>query len=308
VKGRNIRPSTGIYLGVDGGGTRTTAWVGDVRGRLIGRGTAGPANPVKVGLEASKREILDASEQALASARHRSLEAICLGLAGADRGEISGPLLKWVRRNLPARFHLVTTDAEIALESAQGRLPKILLIAGTGSIACARDGQGKLVRAGGWGACFDDGGSGFDLGRTAVRAALRALDGRGGTTKLVEALPRALGLRDPREIVGLQLTPAEIGALAPVVIRIARGGDAMASEILDDAGLELASLVLALIRRLGLERQSVSVVCSGGLLRASRVMRQLLRRHLHARAPEARLSVLRREPVEGALALARRLA
>ena len=308
MKARNnlqsIRPLTALYLGVDGGGTRTTAWVSDARGRVAGRGAAGPANPVKVGLEGAKREILAAAEQALAAGGTRNLEAVCLGLAGADRPEISGPLLRWLRKRLPAQFHMVTTDAAIALEAARGLLPVILVIAGTGSIACARDATGNVVRVGGWGAVFDDAGSGFDIGRQAVGAALCAIDGRGAATTLLKAVPRALGVRDVREIVGLSLTPADIAALAPEVIRRARAGDPVAHDILDAAGRELAGLALALIRRLRLGRQAVSVVCAGGLLERSAAIRRIVARHLQAQAPRARISLLRRRPVEGALCLA----
>lgn len=301
---RGAKQCLGLYLGVEGGGTRTTAWVCDERGRVRGRATAGAANPVKVGLAAAKREILAAADRALAAAGGRNLEAVCLGLAGADRAEISNPLLRWLHKRLPASFHLVTTDAAIALEAARGRLPCIVLIAGTGSIACARDADGNVVRAGGWGSAFGDAGSGFDLGRQAVRAALRALDGCGAPTRLLKTLPRALGLDDVREIVGLQLAPADIAALAPVVIRSARARDTVAHEILDDAGGELANLTLALIRRLGLEDRPVSVVCAGGLLLSSAEMRRIVARHVKAQVPQATCSRLRRQPVEGALALA----
>jgi N-acetylglucosamine kinase-like BadF-type ATPase len=293
-----------LYLGVEGGGTRTTAWVCDERRRVLGRATAGAANPVKVGSAAAKREILAAADRALAAAGGSNLEAVCLGLAGADRAEISNPLLRWLRKRLPAAFHLVTTDAVIALEAARGRLPCIVLIAGTGSIACGRDADENVVRAGGWGSTFGDAGSGFDLGRQSVGAALRAVDGLGDPTSLLKTLPRALGLRDVREIVGLQLAPTDIAALAPVVIRSARAGDAVAHEILDDAGGELANLALALIRRLGLEDRPVSVVCAGGLLLSSAEMRRIVTRHVKAQVPQARCSRLRRQPVEGALALA----
>lgn len=293
-----------LYLGVDGGGTRTTAWVCDERGHVLGRGMAGAANPIKVGLAAAEREILAAGNRALSEAGGRNLEAVCLGLAGADRTEISGPLLEWLCKRLPARFQLVTTDAAIALEAARGRLPAIVLIAGTGSIACGRDTQGNVLRAGGWGSAFGDAGSGYDIGRQAVRSAMRAIDGLGDRTRLVKRLPRALGLREIRKVVGLQLSAADVAALAPAVIEAARRGDAVARKILDDAGAELADLALALIRRLGLNDQPVSVVYTGGLLQASAAMRRIVRNHLQAQAPLARLSRLRRQSVEGALALA----
>ncbi|HEY6293109.1 MAG TPA: BadF/BadG/BcrA/BcrD ATPase family protein [Terriglobia bacterium] len=294
-----------LYLGVDGGGTRTTAWVADGRGRVLGRAVAGPSNPVKVGLPAAEREILAAARQASAKAGRSKLEAVCLGLAGGDRPEVARPLAAWLRKRLPARFHLVTTDAALALEAA-GRSPGVVVIAGTGSIACAHDAQGRMIRAGGWGSTFDDAGSGFDLGRQAVRAALRAFDGRGPRTRLGKAITGALGIGEITEIAGLGLATCEIAALAPPVVTAAGSGDVVARSILDGAGRDLAELALALVRRLGSGDEAIRVVCAGGLFQASTALRRSFARHLRGQVPRVRVSTLRHEPIEGALALARR--
>ena len=299
-----------LYLGVDGGGTRTTVWVSDAKGRVLGRGAAGPSNPVKVGVASAKREILAAARQALAQAGSSALHAVCLGLAGADRPEISGPLAAWLRKHFPAQFHLVTTDAAIALEAALGedfraQEPGIVVIAGTGSIACARDARGRILRCGGWGAVFGDEGSGYDLARNALRAALRAFDGRGAHTRLGEALARALRLKSIIQMPGRNAFLEEIAALAPVVIKIARSGDVVARNLVDDAGRNLAELALALILRVDPKNEPPRIVCAGGLFRASAALRRSFARHLKKAVPGARISLLRREPVEGALALAR---
>ena len=157
---------------MDGGGTRTTAWVADECGRVLGRSQAGPSNPLKVGFEASKCELLRAARLAMRQARPAAgrgraarpgLEAVAVGLAGVDRPQVHRPLLAWLRRSVPARFHLLTSDAAIALEAAIGRSPGIMVISGTGSIGYGRDERGHVLRSGGWGLLFDDAGSGYDL-------------------------------------------------------------------------------------------------------------------------------------------------
>jgi N-acetylglucosamine kinase-like BadF-type ATPase len=298
-----------LVLGIDGGGTRTAAVLADERRRILGRGLAGASNPVTVGLAAARREILAAASQALAGFRSRRrprLKAVCLGLAGGDRPEVSRPIASWLRKQLPADIHLVTTDAVLALEVAVGAGPGIVVIAGTGSIACARDVQGRLLRAGGWGSTFDDAGSGVQFGRRAVRAALQAFDGRGPKTSLGLAITRSLGLDDITGIVALGLDPPRIAAIAPLVIRAADRGDAVARHLVDEAGRELAELALALIHWAGLRRKRMPVVCAGGLFRASAALRRSFARHLRRQAPGVQIRLLRREPVEGALALALR--
>jgi len=297
----------GYFLGVDGGGTQTTAWLADEGGRILARFRAGPSNPLKIGFRAAQRGILEAVAGALCRARLKAVtfDGVCVGLGGVDRSQIHRPLLRWLRKAIPARFHLLTTDAAIALHAAVGRSPGILVISGTGSIACARDKDGKMVRAGGWGIPFDDAGSGYDLGRKAVAAALRDFDGRGAHTQLTKRLCQALGLQEISEVAAQDLPQRQIAALVPVVMEAARRRDAVARLLCEEAGRELGDLGLALLQRLGWQQRAVSVFCAGSVFRAGAGIRRSFTRHLGRYAPRARAVLLRREPVEGALALAR---
>ena len=99
-------------LGIDGGGTRTTAWLADEDGLVLARAEAGPSNPLKVGFAASQRALLCAARDCFRQARlkARSLEAVCVGLGGVGQPVVHRRMLAWLRRALPARHHLLTTD------------------------------------------------------------------------------------------------------------------------------------------------------------------------------------------------------
>jgi glucosamine kinase len=311
--GTRPAPTSGFmayFLGVDGGGTQTTAWLADEGGRILARSRAGPSNPLKVGSRAAQQGILQVVTRALRRARLKAVtfDAVCVGLGGVDRPRIHRPLLTWLRKAVPARFHLLASDAAIALHAAVGHSAGVLVISGTGSIACARDESGKMLRAGGWGIPFDDAGSGYDLGRKAVAAALRDFDGRGPHTQLTKRVSRALGLRRITEVVAQDLPQRQVAALFPVVMEAARRRDAVARLLCEEAGRDLAELALALLRRLGWQRRAVSVSCAGGVLRASAGIRRSFARHVARSAPRARVALCGREPVEGALALAREAA
>jgi N-acetylglucosamine kinase len=305
----------GCFLGIDGGGTRTVAWLADGEGKLLGRAESGPSNPLKAGFLAAEREILKAfraclreagfSPTAARASRPPVLRAVCAGISGVDRRSVERPLLAWMRRHLPARRHLLTSDAAIALAAAVQDSPGIIVIAGTGSIALARDRQGKLLRAGGWGIPFDDRGSGYDLGRMAVAAALEAFDGRGPHTLLMDRICRHLDLSDIGEIISKQLEQQQIAALFPLVAEAAREGDLVARHLCDDAARDLADLAFALLKRAGWTRRSTPVVTTGGVFRSSNLIRRAFARHLRRFAPLARVELLERPPVEGALWLAR---
>ena len=297
------------YLGIDGGGTRTTAWLTDERKRVLGRSVAVASNPLKVGFAAAKREVLRAARAAFRDAglRFGNLEAVCVGLAGVDRPQVHRPLLAWLRRTIPARHHLLTSDAAIAMRAAIGDSPGIIVISGTGSISYGRDERGRVLRSGGWGAPLDDAGSGYDLGRKAIIAALRDYDGRGPYTQLTAKICAALKIPDITRVILLPLTPQDIAALFPLVLAAARRRDSVARQLGDEAGKDLADLALALLKRFGWLRRIVPVVTAGGVFRTSLRIRQAFKRHLRRHAPQARILLLRHPPVEGALALARDL-
>ena len=233
------------FLGVDGGQTATKAVVGDETGRILGRGRAGPCNHVQAaeeGREKLRRALTEAVEAALGEplAGVRFEAAYC-GMSGgpADKRELIAELLPGARLE-------VTTDAHAALLGAFSGGAGVLVIAGTGSIALARNAAGETARAGGWGYVFGDEGGAFDIVRQALRAALRAEEGWGPTTALREALLDETGFRNANDMLHAWYTAAwprsRVAGLLPVVVRAADGGDREAQGILTRAGAELAEL------------------------------------------------------------------
>lgn len=297
-------------LGIDGGGTCTTAWLADTSLTILSRAQTGPSNPVKVGMVSAQRELARAYHLALREARVKrfTLRAVCAGLAGGDSALVHKRMLSWLRKSIPSRAHLLTTDAAVTLAAALRDSEGIIVIAGTGSIAYGRDQQGRVLRVGGWGNLFDDAGSGYDVGRKAVACALRAFDGRSKPTRLTDSICRELHLGQVTEIVPKPLTPRHIAALFPTVQEAARAGDRVAQNLCHEAARDLADMALALITQFGWKRCSIPVVCSGGVFQSSPMIRRAFTQRVHQEAPEARVSLLRRQPVEGALFLASKLA
>jgi N-acetylglucosamine kinase-like BadF-type ATPase len=205
---------------------------------------------------------------------------------------------------------------EVALEAAVGAGAGAVVVAGTGSIAFGRNREGRTARAGGEGARFGadgqltgDAGSGFDIGRRAVEAVLRAEEGRGPETILRDAEIAVLGADGAEELAAV-LVPeraAELSSLLPLVTRAARRGDPVAGEILDDAGTALAELALAVLRELNLAETSVGVFASGGVFRESSEVFNRVRKVLSRAAPRVGVERLETSPAEGAVRLGFRL-
>ncbi len=140
------------------------------------------------------------------------------------------------------------SDAEGAYQGALGTPPGIVLLAGTGSLALGRDRHGRWTRAGGLGPLLGDEGSAFWIGREWLRA------GAGG-----------MGLSRARRLARTPDSAARIAALAPRLLRQARGGDRAARRIVATAQRGLAELLLAVARDLRL-RRPVPVSWAGRLL------------------------------------------
>jgi len=271
-----------LYAGVDGGGTKTLAVVVDAQGREVGRGQAAGSNCQTVGISEAARQVALALAAATAPAilPNLALAGLCIGLAGVDRPADRTAMftaLSGLNLAEPGKIWL-GNDAELILgEVGLG------LIAGTGSIALGRDHTGHLVRAGGWGHLIGDEGSGYDLGRRAVQAAVRASDGRGPPTALLAAILREWNLSEPTQLIGIVYSPttkvADFARLTRLVSVAASADDLVAQKLLSHAAAELAKAVEAVAARLDFSPTPPNLALAGGLLLSEpRLRRPLLKR------------------------------
>ena len=184
-----------IFLGIDGGGSKTTCIIGDEHS-LLSTGTSAGSNVVRVG-ERQARETLGAAvRQACAAANITpgQIDRTCVGIAGGARPEIAAVVLRLLSEFISGEIEVVG-DMVIALEAAFGSGPGVIVIAGTGSIAYGRNSAGEIARAGGWGFAISDEGSGHWIGRSAVAASMRAYEGGDASTgKLLDSIIKSWGL------------------------------------------------------------------------------------------------------------------
>jgi len=301
-----------IFLGIDGGGSKTSCLIGDETS-ILGAGTAGGSNPVRVG-EAQAREALATAIRqacAVANVNPSQIQGTCVGLAGAARPEISEPVRQCIAEFVPSEIDVVG-DMVIALEAAFGSEPGVIVIAGTGSIAYGRNSKGQTARAGGWGFAISDEGSGHWIGRAAVAAAVRALDdaAEAMNQSLLESLMKFWQVKTREQLVvaANATPPPDFAALFPAVLASADRGDRIALDVLAQAGGELASVARRVITRLFANAGTLSVAMSGGVFGSSPLVRQVFYNSLRSEHPEAAINPSVIEPVRGALALARKAA
>lgn len=253
-------PSPALFLGVDGGATRSRARIRDGGGRLLGEGEAGPAN-TRLGLAQTLREVL-AAARAAATASGLGVQDFArfhagLGLAGATGPEEVALVLA---QPLPFASTVVDTDAYAAWLGAYGGKDGAILIVGTGSCGLAVVG-GRRINLGGWGDIISDDGSGNAIGRAALRRALWALEGLAPPSALADAI-LARFERDPEKMLAFAMaaTKTDFARFAPLVFEHAAARDPLGVALVEEAAGHIAAMVARL-----LDCGAPSVALIGGL-------------------------------------------
>ena len=239
-----------LFLAVDAGGTKTDYVLADET-REIARSRGGTIKLLRttpdqaaVHLDAALAELTGQSGLSL-----RTVSRTCLGTAGESVPMIVG----WLREAFRARVAgelTIVGDVEIALDAAFQGGPGVLALAGTGSNVAGRMRDGTLTSAGGWGPVLAEQGSGYQIGRRALRAAFLARDEGRATSLLGEVLEfwKLASVEHLVEFANGTPNP-DFSALTEVVVRCAREGDAVAGRVLEREGRELARLVRTVLRR-----------------------------------------------------------
>jgi len=194
------------------------------------------------------------SEARAALALDAPVARVCLGLSGAPAdAERRARLAAMLSSRLDGAAVALGPDMVTAHAGALAGEPGVVVAAGTGAVVLGLGADGRAARADGLGYLLGDDGSGFAIGRDGVRAALRAREGRGAPTALVDAAEAFFGgLAGVTQRIYTSPAPVrDLAAFAPEVARVARSGDAVARGIWDDAARALVTTAASVLERTG---------------------------------------------------------
>lgn len=260
-----------LYLGIDGGGTRTRAIICNRTGEVIGRGDAGPSNFQEAGSETAIENLKRAIHDALCGYGTGEIVAAFFGMAGVVSREDHAEVHRMAGL-LGFATHCeigVDHDIRIALTGGLAGAPGIALIAGTGSSCYGRTRDGQSVQCGGWGSLADDVGSGGWMGRLALEKTVRQADGRDPETALKNRVFAFLGIPHIENFMyrvhHVGLPRDQLATLARDVLDLEQQGDPAASAIVRQGIAGLTELAAVAKRRLQL--QEARVVLAGGLIK-----------------------------------------
>ena len=297
---------TPLFLGIEGGGTRTLALLVNERGEVVRRIEAGPANLRLLDDGELIQRLRDIGKEAPAPC------GIGIGMAGARTKADHDRIRRAAARVWPRVPCFATNDLETALMAATDEkgdpgATRVLVLSGTGSCCFARARSGETAKVGGWGHILGDKGSGFEIGLRALKAVVYYFDCDRTWSRLGRGILRKLQLNEPDDLIGWVRGAGkdEIAALAVEVFDAWAGRDSIASDILEGAAWGLARDAVACARRLAQPRSRVQFVLAGGVLSRQPRFAKKVTTLLHKLWPNAVVTPLKRESVWGAVELAR---
>jgi N-acetylglucosamine kinase-like BadF-type ATPase len=281
---------------MDIGGTATRVLIVDTGGRRRGTGRSGGANPTAHPGELWAGAVRDALGQALTESGPVAVGSVVVGVAGggalADK-EAAASFERIIRGEVRCNCRIqVTGDVVVAFTAGTAGPDGTVLVAGTGAAAAAIRDRSPVSEVDGHGWLLGDTGSGFWIGRKAVRAALAELDGLGPVTSLLPLVAEAMLGRDVAETDARRTCveivqavharpPVGLSKLAPLVSRCAGQGDQVAVGIVRSAVRHLVSAVEA-VRS---PDETTPIVVTGGVAVGDHLIAVLLRHRLESRWP-----------------------
>lgn len=291
-----------LYLGIDGGGTKTDFVLANAEGSILRELRLGSSNPNDVGL-ASTKELLRQGISTVCEGYPRSGISAFAGIAGGTTPEVAKALREFLSRFGFAHVEN-GSDAQNAVSAGLGAANGIAAIMGTGSVVFAQNGK-KQYRLGGYGYLLGDSGSGFALGRAAISAALQQEDGSGPETALYPLVLAQCGGKTVLEKLGDFYAggKALIASYAPLLFRALEQGDGVAQTIFQAQMRELALVIQGAAKHLATD--TVRAVLCGGLAEANQAFILPVLGDILKNSPaQYRLSICKATMAEGALYLA----
>lgn len=295
------------FIGIDGGGTKTSAVVANERGMILGEATAGPSNPNGSDMERIGDVFRSVKRQLTPYVGHWKRAVVFAGIAGVSHRDVHDALWRCLQ-NVFSDVQKLTLDHDgmNALASVTYGEPGVIQIAGTGSLTFGVGKQGTRCRIGGWGYLLGDEGSGFDLGRRALIQVMKAYDGRGRPTVLTDLVLKKWGLESPEDVIPYVYRHDVRRILASFTYELfqaAEDDDTVARSVIEEAAEELALSILTALESLDLLDEPVPVGLIGGAFQP--LLIHALEKKLSGTAVHpSRLLRPQVKPVVGALAWA----
>src|SRR4030042_2093560 len=299
-------------LGLDGGGSKTTVQIADTDGKVLVQNKSGSCNYKSVGIEIAKNNINTVILNSLEEVGIPDIifKSACFGLAGNDTDEDMRIYNRIIFNNKLKKFlnpsaTIICNDSKIGLIAGSNKKNRLMVISGTGANCFGINEDGREAKANGWDYILGDEGSGYTIGLKALKAIVRAYDGRGQHTLLTDMVLDYLKLKDISELVSWvydkPFFKEKIAKLSEIVCSSAKMGDTLSIEILREEAGEAASTVMVVVNKLNLADKDFDLVLVGGVFKCEKYFKNLFFKILKNKFQRINFKSLTEKPVEGAI-------
>ena len=293
------------YLGIDGGGTRTTAAVSDNSGKILLKKTGKTINFYSVGMHTAKENLDSLINTVSNEIGCNNFEGVFIGCSALD-SEADEKTLSDLCSGINAKNIAMNSDLYIALKSLDSDKCPCVAVCGTGSMAIGEDTNGHTVIAGGWGHIIGDEGSGYSIAVNAFNKCCELCD-EGVSTPLLEAANEFFAINDFRKAIDIiyssETTKDIIAGFAEKVSDVSEF-DISARNIVIEEAHKFAKTVIILLQKV----KSCKVLgLYGGIFQHNPLFRQTFESDIKTLFPLTETKLLTTPPEESALKLAREL-
>ena len=305
-----------IYLGVDGGGTKTEAVLIDDKGQIVGQGQAGGSNPAVFGIKKSLDNIATAIKKTIKNFPGTAGIPACLAIAGVNTKKEAENFRKAALAHsklskIISKNSIVVNDTQAALRAGTNEKNAIVLIAGTGSNCFGVNESGQIAKSGGRDFILSDEGSGYAIGLSVLKGVTKMSDGRASMSVLKDLLFSQLKINSIDQLTEIvnskPWNKTDIANVAPLAEKAVQKGDRLASEIIKTAAGELGMLIKAVAEKLDLKNKEYTIVTTGSVFNIQKILDENLKKDVLKFSPYAVFVKPKVDSATGAALLAKEL-
>ncbi len=265
------------YLGIDGGGSKTTAVVFNQNGEFICKACGESINYYSVGLENARNSLKDI----IAALSQKEFDCTVIGMSALAERASDEETENFCSGIIESNKIIMDSDLFVALEAMETDGECAVVISGTGSMAICRSSDGSITHAGGFGYILGDEGSGYAIGISAIKAAIRAAENCAPETSLTAKCLEYFTVNNIYDLIDLfyekTVSRKKIAAFAKEVMLCAESGDSVSIEIMKAEAKLLSETALSLLKE---KKKDISVGLWGGVFQNNTIFRKEFCEHL----------------------------
>ncbi len=294
------------YLGIDGGGTRTTAAVSDEQGNIVLKIVGKSINFYSVGMEKARENLADVLNEIYKSLGKIEFDSAFIGCSALDDVADEETIQSLCDGIINSKKIGMNSDVYVALASSGEDKCRVVAICGTGSIATGIDENGTVKTKGGWGHIIGDEGSAYSIAVNALKASAMLYD-EGKKTPLVKKASEFFGVEDFRDAIGKIYSPETtkdvLASFSAKVGEITRA-DFVAYSIIVNQAHYFSKTVLALLNEM---KNCTLLSLYGGVFQNNELFRKIFIDDIKEFHSYLKIEMLTLPPEEGALKIAREM-